>query len=198
MIGDSITQGWEDEGQPIWQTFYASRRAANLGFNGDRTEHVVWRLEHGEVEGVAPRLAVVLIGTNDLASGRSVEDTARGIRSVVHALRMKLPCTTILLLAVFPRSASPSDPIRLSIRSVNRLIARYADGEHIFYLDLGDKFTDDQGYLRKDLMPDTIHLNRLGYQVWADSMEQTIEGLLHRQISQPAGSKAAGSICPVD
>ncbi|HJT22320.1 MAG TPA: GDSL-type esterase/lipase family protein [Nitrospira sp.] len=181
MMGDSITQGWEDAGQVVWQQYYGKRRAMNLGFNKDRTEDLLWRLQHGEIAGMSPKLAIVMIGTNNLAAGQSEQRTAAGIHAVVLALRERLPHTNILLLAIFPRLASPRDPLRRSIRSVNEIIARYADDRHIFYLDLTEKFVDDKGDLLQDVMPDGIHPNELGYRIWAEAMEPTIEQLLHTQ-----------------
>jgi beta-glucosidase len=111
VIGDSITQGWADEGGRIWDAYYGRRRAVNLGFNGDRTEHVLWRLDHGEVEGIAPKLAVVMIGTNNTGVRHDPpEETAAGIQAILAILRTRLPGTKILLLDVFPRSPSAIDP----------------------------------------------------------------------------------------
>jgi len=180
MIGDSIMQGWEDEGRTIWQQYYGQRNAANLGFSSDRTEHLLWRLHHGEIDTVTPKLAVVLIGTNNIAAGQSAQHTALGIKAIVMSIRERLPDTTVLLLAIFPRAFSPHDEFRQSIRLANGLIAKYADGEHVFYLDLAENFLDETGYLSKELMPDLLHPSAQGYKVWAESMEGTIRKLLDR------------------
>ena len=113
LIGDSITRGWADEGRRIWDAYYGRRRAVNLGFNGDRTEHVLWRLDHGEIDGIDPKLVIVMIGTNNTGARHDPpEETAAGIQAILTTLRTRLPGTKILLLGVFPRSASADDPLR--------------------------------------------------------------------------------------
>ena len=109
FLGDSITHSWEGGGKKAWDHYYAGRRAADFGFSGDRTEHVLWRLENGEVEGIKPKVAVLMIGTNNLGNKESVEDTIAGVKAVVKSLRDKLPETKVLLLAVFPRGAKADD-----------------------------------------------------------------------------------------
>ncbi len=179
LIGDSITQGWADEGRRIWDAYYGRRRAVNLGFNGDRTEHVLWRLEHGEIEGIAPKLVVVMIGTNNTGSRSDPpEETAAGIQAILTILRTRLPGTKILLLGVFPRRASVDDPLRQLNAAINDRIRHYADNQQVFFLDLSRCFLDDSGRLSPDLMPDYLHPNERGYQVWADGMEDVIRRLL--------------------
>ena len=179
LIGDSITQGWADEGRRIWDVYYGRRRAVNLGFNGDRTEHVLWRLDHGEVEGIAPKLAVVMIGTNNTGTRHDPpEETAAGIQAILTILRTRLPGTKILLLGVFPRSALANDPFRRLNAAINDRLRHYADNQQVFFLDLSRHFLDDQGRLAQDLMPDYLHPSERGYQVWADGMEDVIRKLL--------------------
>jgi beta-glucosidase len=179
VIGDSITQGWNDEGRRIWDVYYGRRRAVNLGFNGDRTEHVLWRLDHGEIEGIAPKLAVVMIGTNNTGTRHDPpEETAAGIQAILTTLRTNLPGTKILLLGVFPRSASAGDRLRRLNVAINDRLRLYADNRQIFFLDLSRRFLDDQGRLSQDLMPDYLHLSMRGYQVWADGMEDVVRKLL--------------------
>jgi beta-glucosidase len=179
LIGDSITQGWDDEGRRILDAYYGRRRAVNLGFSGDRTEHVLWRLDHGEVEGIAPKLAVVMIGTNNTGVRHDPqEETAAGIQAILTTLRTRLPNTKILLLGVFPRSASANDPFRRLNAAINDRLRHYADNQQVFFLDLSRHFLDDQGHLTQDLMPDYLHPNERGYQVWAEGMEDMIRKLL--------------------
>jgi beta-glucosidase len=179
LIGDSITQGWADEGRRIWDAYYGRRRAVNLGFNDDRTEHVLWRLEHGEIEGIAPKLAVVMIGTNNTGARHDLaEETTAGIQAILTTLRKGLPGTKILLLGVFPRSPSADDPLRRLNDAINDRLRAYADNRHIFFLDLSRQFLDDRGRLSQDLMPDYLHPSERGYQVWADGMEDEIRKLL--------------------
>jgi lysophospholipase L1-like esterase len=179
LIGDSITQGWADEGRRIWDAYYGRRRAVNLGFNDDRTEHVLWRLEHGEIEGIAPKLAVVMIGTNNTGARHDPpEETAAGIQAILTTLRKGLPGTKILLLGVFPRSPSADDPLRRLNAAINDRLRACADNQQVFFLDLSRHFLDDRGRLSQDLMPDYLHPSERGYQVWADGMEDVIRNLL--------------------
>ncbi len=179
MIGDSITQGWSAEGRDVWNTYYGHRRAVNLGFSGDCTEHVLWRLNHGEIDGIAPKLAVVMIGTNNTGARRDPpEETAAGIQAILSTLHTSLPDTKILLLGVFPRGASSDAPLRRVNVAINALIRSYADNQRVFFLDLSSAFLDDQERLPPHLMPDYLHLNERGYQVWAEGMEKTLTRLL--------------------
>ena len=179
MIGDSITQGWGNEGRRVWDTYYEHRRAVNLGFNGDRTAHVLWRLDHGEIDGISPKLVVLMIGTNNTGAHHDPpEETAAGVHAILTTLRTRLPATKILLLGLFPRTASADDPIRRINGAVNDRLQAYADNQHIFFLDLSRHFLDSRGHLSQDLMPDFVHPNEHGYQIWADGMEDMIKQLL--------------------
>jgi beta-glucosidase len=179
LIGDSITQRWEDAGHRIWDAYLGRRRAVNLGFGGDRTEHVLWRLDHGEIEGIAPKLVVVMIGTNNTGARHDPpEETAAGIQAILTTLRTRLPISKILLLGVFPRSSSVDDPLRRLNVAVNDHLRHYADNQQVFFLNLSQHFLDDRGRLSQDLMPDYVHLSERGYQVWADGMEDMIRKLL--------------------
>ncbi|GKS60304.1 hypothetical protein YTPLAS18_38310 [Nitrospira sp.] len=179
FIGDSITQGWEDTGLRVWDQYYASRGAVNLGFNSDRTEHVLWRLAHGEIDDIAPRLVILLIGTNNrTARPESPTETSAGIQAIVDVLRARLPNTKILLLALFPRGASPQDSLRRHHTRVNAHLRGQADGRSIVFLDLGERFVDNQGRLRQHLMPDQVHPSEAGYRTWAEGMEPIVQTLL--------------------
>jgi beta-glucosidase len=178
LIGDSITEGWDDKGRHIWDTYYGRRRAVNLGFSADRTEHVLWRLDHGEIKGIAPKLVIVMIGTNNTSRHDPPEETAAGIQAILTSLRRGLPGTKILLLGVFPRSPLADDPLRRVNTAINDRLRTCADNQHIFYLDLSRHFLDDRGHLPQDLMPDYLHPSERGYQVWADGMEDVIKTLL--------------------
>jgi beta-glucosidase len=179
FIGDSITQGWDDEGRLVWDTYYGRRQAVNLGFSGDCTEHVLWRLQQGELVGIAPKLAVVMIGTNNTGARQDPPaDTAAGIEAILTALRTRLPKTKILLLAVFPRSASADDPLRRLNAAINDRIRAYADQRQIFFLDLGPRFLDSQGRLFEEVMPDALHLSERGYRLWAEGMEDMVKQLM--------------------
>ena len=179
MIGDSITHGWEGGGKKTWDEFYAKRNAFNIGYSGDRTEHVIWRLQHGEVDGISPKLAVIMIGTNNTGHRKDKpENTAAGIKEILHELSERCPETKILLLGVFVRGATPDDELRKINDGINTIIKSYADNKKVFYLDINDKFLDKDSNLPKSVMPDLLHPNEAGYQIWAEAMEPTIKKLL--------------------
>lgn len=179
MIGDSITHGWETGGKAVWERYYGQRNAVNLGFSGDRTEHVIWRLQHGEVDGISPKLCVVMIGTNNTGHRQDPpEDTALGIEYIVDELRKRLPDSNILLLAIFPRGATRDDDLRRLNDQINRRIAKLADGEHVYFLDISSVFLDDDGTLPRSIMPDLLHPNGEGYKLWAGAMERMVAKLM--------------------
>ncbi|MBA5869047.1 MAG: acetylglucosamine-6-sulfatase [Nitrospira sp. CR2.1] len=179
FIGDSITQGWEEDGRPVWDRYYAHRRAVNLGFNSDQTENVLWRLQHGELDGITPKLAIVMIGTNNATIREDPpEHTAVGIQAILTTLRMSLPETKILLLAIFPRSASADDPLRRVNDAVNERLSTFADQRRVFFLNLNRRFLDGGGRLSPEIMPDLLHPSALGYRLWAEGMEALVKQLL--------------------
>lgn len=176
FIGDSITQGWEGAGKEVWEKFYAPRNAVNLGIGGDQTQHVLWRLDHGNLDGIKPKVAVVMIGTNNSGSNMPAAQTAEGVAAIVNKLRERLPETKILLLAVFPRT--DIEAARQLNLSLNPIIAKLADDKQVFFLDIGQKFLEADGTLSKEVMPDLLHLSPKGYTIWAESIEPTLKPLL--------------------
>ena len=179
FIGDSITHSWESAGAEVWQEYYQSRNAFNLGFSGDRTEHVLWRLGNGAVDGMNPKLVVIMIGTNN--TGHRMDPaayTADGIERIVSVLHSKLPETRILVLGILPRQISPQNEMRIRNEEVNRLISELDNGTTVHYLDIGRPFLNEDETLREDLMSDLLHLNPAGYRAWAEEMETTIKRLL--------------------
>lgn len=178
LIGDSITQGWEGPGaREVWKTFYEKRNAVNLGIGGDRTQHVLWRLDHGNIDGIKPKAAVLMIGTNNSGSNTS-EQIAEGVKAIVEKLRTKLPDTKILVLAIFPRGENNENKNRQVNAGANAIIAKLADDKNVFYLDIGPKFTDASGNLSKEVMPDLLHLNEKSYRTWAESTEEMVKKLM--------------------
>lgn len=174
FLGDSITQGWNDN--ETWKTHYGARKAANFGFSGDRTQHVLWRLENGEIDGIKPRGIVLMIGTNN-AGADSADDIAQGITAIVSLLREKLPESNILLLGVFPRGETPN-PDREKLDAVNARVARLDDGGKVHFLDIGPSFLEADGTIRKEVMPDFLHLSDEGYKRWANAIEPAVKHLL--------------------
>jgi beta-glucosidase len=180
MIGDSITHGWENgAARKIWDRYYGQRNALNLGFSGDRTEQVLWRFQNGEIDGISPKLAIVMIGTNNAGHRREdPQQTAAGVQAIVERLAARLPHTKVLLLAIFPRGADSSDDLRKLNDATNKIIAGYADDRRVFYLDIGAAFLEDGGVLPKSIMPDLLHPNEKGYALWAEAMEPKVKELM--------------------
>ncbi len=177
LIGDSITQGWEGAGKAAWEKHYTPRNAVNLGIGGDRTQHVLWRLDNGNVEGISPKAAVLMIGTNNSGTNSSVQ-IAEGVEAIVKKLRTKLPKTKILVLGIFPRGATIDDARRKVNAGANLSIRKLADGEMVHYLDIGDKFLNNDGTLSKEVMPDLLHLNEKSYTTWAEAIEPKVKELM--------------------
>jgi len=178
FLGDSITAGWERTGKEVWQRRYGERKAVNMGIGGDETGHLLWRLAHGNVQGIQPRLAVLLIGVNNaFRRDHNAVDIAAGVRAVVRDVRRRLPRTRVLLLAVFPAGARPGR-LRGKIAAINRRIAGLADRKHVHYLDIGARFLEKDGRISEEVMFDYLHLTHKGYTIWADAMEPTLHRLL--------------------
>jgi lysophospholipase L1-like esterase len=175
FVGDSITDGWRGGGKAIWQKHFAPYKALNLGISGDRTEHVLWRMKNGELDGYKAKLFVIMIGTNN--GGDSAQDVAAGIDAIVKQIKAKQPQARFLLLGIFPRSEKP-DATRAKNEEVNTIIAKMEDNKSIKYLDIGDKFLAADKTLPKDIMPDFLHPNAKGYDIWAQAIEPTVKQLL--------------------
>jgi lysophospholipase L1-like esterase len=182
FIGDSITQGWEGNGgKDTWQKYYGGRKAINLGIGGDRTQHVLWRLQNGNLEGIKPKAAVVMIGTNNSnKEDNTAGDIVEGVAAIVKELREKQPQMKILLLAIFPRGQTFS-PQRGKLTQVNQVLQKLDDGKDVFFLDFGHRFLEMDGSLPKEIMPDYLHLSQKGYEIWAEAIEPKLAGLLGDQ-----------------
>jgi lysophospholipase L1-like esterase len=203
FVGDSITDGWRRDKQvvrkvdpkappaatpaapatpailphDVFEKYYGSMNPLNLGIGGDRTQHVLWRLDRGEVDGISPKVAVVMIGTNNLG-GNSNEEIVAGDTKIVKELNEKLPNTKVLLLGIFPRGMKAADPARDRIKAINEQLAKLDDGgKHVKYLDIGAKFLEPDGTLPKSIMPDALHPNGKGYEIWAEATAPAIAEL---------------------
>ncbi len=178
FLGDSITAGWGGQ-KAVWENAFGKYSPANFGIGGDRTQHVLWRISNGELEGFTPQAVVLMIGTNNSASD-SEEGITAGIRKIVEFIRQKSPNTKILLLAVFPRGEkAENNPKRDKLNAVNKQIARLHDNQHVFFLDIGGKFLESDGSLSKEIMPDFLHLSAKGYQIWADAIAPSVEKIMN-------------------
>ncbi|WP_395737088.1 platelet-activating factor acetylhydrolase IB subunit [Prosthecobacter sp.] len=179
FLGDSITAGWAGNGKEVWAKAFGQYTPANFGIGGDRTQHVLWRIQNGELDGgIKPKACVLMIGTNNSGSDPA-EGIAKGVTAIVKTIREKQPQAKILLLAVFPRGekASPN-PGRDKLKQVNDIIAKLDDGKNVFFLDIGGKFLQPDGSLTKEIMPDFLHLSPAGYQIWADAIGPKLAELM--------------------
>lgn len=183
FIGDSITEGWERSGTNVWRKFYGGRKCINFGVGGDRTENVLWRFEHGQLDGVKPKVAVLMIGTNNSGKEKdgklrnSEKEILEGVQAVVKQIRARLPDTKLLVLGIFPRSQTFSEQ-RGQVVQVNQALAKLADGQMIHYLDFGSQLIEADGSLSKAIMPDYLHLSEKGYTIWAEAIEPKLKELL--------------------
>ena len=179
FIGDSITQGWEGAGKEVWAKTFEPMNSLNLGFSGDRTEHVLWRLDNGEIDGIDPKAVVIMIGTNNTGHRRDPPPvTAKGVELILDRVRNKLPGAKVLLLGIFPRGATADDPLRQINEAINEELSAMADAnDAVTYKDIGDVFLADDGSLPEDIMPDRLHPNTKGYELWADAIAEDVRQL---------------------
>ncbi len=176
FLGDSITHGWENAGKTVFNKYYNKRKTLNLGFSGDRTEHVLWRLLNGELAtNLNPKVATIMIGTNNTGhSMQNAEETFLGIKAIVDLLQDRRPKMKILLLGIFPRATNPEHPQRIRNNEINSLAKTLADSKNIHYLDISTRLLDEKKNLPKSVMPDALHPNEQGYKIWAKAMEDKI------------------------
>ena len=178
FLGDSITAGWNGQ-KALFDKEYAQYKAVNFGIGGDRVQHVLWRVENGEFEGIKPKVVVLMIGTNNAGvAENSPEQIAAGIKNIIAAIHKRSADTKVLLLAIFPRGAGEANnPGRTKNKAVNALIAKFDDGQKVHYFDIGPKFLTVDGTLSKEIMPDLLHLNAKGYQIEADAIREKLAAL---------------------
>ena len=179
FLGDSITDFWQNRGKAVWDEFYAKHDAANFGVSGEHTEHTLGHIAGGILNGLHPKAVVIMIGTNNIGhiADERPEWTADGIKKIVKTVHEKLPDANVLLLGVFPREAKASRH-RKQIEEINAIISKLDDGKHTRYLDLTSKFTDTNGEIPKDIMPDRLHPNAAGYKIWAEGMQPLLGELM--------------------
>ena len=178
FIGDSITQFWEKGGHAVWDQYYGKLKALNFGVTGDEIQNLLWRFSHGQLDGIKPKVAIVMIGTNNSNGHDNTEgEILDGIKEVVREIRQKQPGAKVLVLGIFPRGATFC-PERNKIVQVNQALARIEDGKDIFYMDVGSQFVSRNGSISKDVLGDGIHPTAAGYEIWAKAMEPKLEELL--------------------
>jgi len=184
FVGNSITRRWGATDYPDflanWKANFFGWNAADFGWGGDRVENMLWRIENGELDGVNPKVIVILAGTNNVGQtpggDEKVADITRGLRALVDLSRRKAPNATIILTGIFPRSDNVA--VVPEIARINANLARFADGKSIRYLDINDKLADSSGTLLDGMTVDGLHLTLRGYQVWADALKPVFRELL--------------------
>jgi lysophospholipase L1-like esterase len=191
FLGDSITAGWAQATRThIWETYYGKWQPANFGIGGDQTQHVIWRIENGELDGISPKVVVLMLGTNNSRTHTAAEIAAAD-KKIVGLIRAKLPNTKVLVLAVFPRGPRKDKDGKISpeaaaeaarqmevINGVNAELAKLDDGQHVRFLDINAVFLGQDGKIPFSIMPDQLHPNTAGYQLWADAMQPTLTAMM--------------------
>jgi lysophospholipase L1-like esterase len=173
FIGDSITHFFNES---IWNKNFGPERAVNLGYGWDRTENVLWRLMHGEIEGISPKVVVVMIGTNNLGVNTNSE-IVQGITAICKELHSRLPESKILLLGIFPRGEKPNE-LRDRIQAINKEIAKLLGHDGVTFADFGSKFLESDRSMSRTIMADYLHPTQKGYEIWAEQMLPILHRLM--------------------
>jgi lysophospholipase L1-like esterase len=179
LHGDSITDWWVqgDANKAVFDKYFGAIRTANFAIAGDTTQGVLWGLRNGEGQGFQPKAIMVMIGTNNTAT-HTAPEIAEGVGAVVLEMRRDFPAAKILLLAIFPRGR-PGDAVREKVADVNRIIAKLNDDRHVFYMDIGAKFLDENGVFLPDAFrPDNLHPQAKGYEIWGQAVQAKLAELL--------------------
>ena len=182
FMGDSITDAWRNgAAKKIWDATFAPLKAANYGISGDRTQHVLWRMQNGEFPAPGPKVVVLMIGTNNIGQKdpEPPSSAIAGVDAILKLIHKTSASTKVLLLGVFPRGEKPDHPLRAAVKEINTAIAKFDDGgKTVQFLDIGDKFLQPDGSIAKEIMPDFLHLSEKGYQIWADALKEPLAALL--------------------
>ena len=183
FLGDSITENWS-KAPEVWKAAYSKYNPANFGIGGDRTQHVIWRIENGELDGIHPKVVVLMLGTNNSADNTADEIFAAD-RKIVGMIQSKIPGVKVLLLAIFPRGPRKSGEVvdtgveRMKVISqVNAKLATLDNGTTVRYLDIGSKFLGTDGKIPNDIMPDQLHPNVAGYKIWVAAMQPLLTEMM--------------------
>ena len=191
LVGDSITHGWKRHPE-IFEVCFGDQQVINLGQPADKTENIIWRLLNHEMEAINPQVAIILAGTNNSNNDEySIAEIAGGVEAIIQVLQAKLPETKILLLGILPRGSREQrieikhglteavmNPQWGKINQVNRMIEHFADGEDVVYLNINHAFLNEDGALPVAVMPDLLHPNGKGYDIWRNAMSPTLEKMM--------------------
>ena len=182
MVGDSITNNFDKNGpgEPVWEKHFAPLNALNLGFGGDRTNHVLWRLEHLPKLTESPTAASLMIGTNNICWGSDhPKQAADGVHAIAKKLHSMYPEMKILVLGVFPRRPNLDHPHRKQIIELNSYLPDLLENvPNVTFKDIGPAFLDDKGFLSKEMMPDTTHPSERGHEIWAEAIVPTLKTMM--------------------
>ena len=195
FLGDSITHLWETTGKDVWTANFAvgPYKAVNFGFSGDRTEHLLWRLDHGQMDGMSPKAIVLMIGTNNTGHRKAHEesptDTALGVQAVLGRLAKLFPETKVILHPIFPRGATTNDELRVRNDVANSAIRQLADGKQVLWCDFNARLLTADGTLEKTMAPDLLHPGAQGYAIWAEELKPYLDYALGRTDKAPAPKK---------
>lgn len=184
FIGDSITRRWGATDYPEllenWKKNFFGWNAGDFAWGADSTQHILWRLENGELDGVNPKVIVILAGTNNVGrrpgDEEKIADVARGIKAIIDVCQEKAPDATIILTAIFPRNDNIA--VMPTINGINEKIAKFADGKKIRFININDKLADENGKLYEGMTMDRLHPSLKGYQIWADALKPIFTELL--------------------
>ena len=182
MVGDSITNNFDKKGpgEPVWKKYFTPLNALNLGFGGDRTNHVLWRLEHLPKIKPAPLAASLMIGTNNICWGSDKpKQAAEGIQEITRKLNAMYPKMKILVLGVFPRREQLDHPHRKQIIELNSYLPDLLkDIPNVSFMDIGSEFLDEKGFLSREMMPDTTHPSEKAHEIWAQAITPKLREMM--------------------
>lgn len=189
FLGDSITEGWT-RAPHTWEHYYGKYQPANFGIGGDQTHHVIWRIENGELDGITPKVVVLMLGTNNSGqhTGQQIADADK---KIVELIRAKIPTAKVLLLAIFPRGPRKNregvvtyeaildaQKRMAAIAAANTELAKLDDKVNVRFLDINARFMGNDGTIPYTIMPDQLHPNAAGYQLWADAMQPLLDEMM--------------------
>lgn len=187
FLGDSITRRWGTSDEAYremlanWKENFFGWNAGNFGWGGDTTQNILWRIQNGELDGVNPKVIVLLAGTNNLGTGRKPDDVVKGIRAILRVCQEKAPNAKIILTGVLARDDNPL--MKIKVKQANNDLARLANGDRIRFLNINPALTGPDGKLKEGMAVDGLHLSVNGYQVWADGLKPILTELLGPQAS---------------